>query len=411
MVEASIQYKHIIPILRIIDPLQYIFRSRFTNNIDYATNLFTFDHMHSLMPNTPVVNVMLELFYTSMISNHVTKSKILCIGPVRCQLFKRICVDMIDSENRVTNPTKGLQGLLSEAENSNIFVIQMNTELEEFGKDTKGHYIVIEINFEEAKEKGEFQLFVADSLDVDANNDSIIKQWEKIITMQKLDLFLQEIRPHFIISYHRAKRVTLQNDVTECGIHGARRIFSMFRFGEVLSIENIERDLGSTRHFRLYMVQSIFLLSQEFSLLVSSTGTLEFEPTDANSSKIVRSPIKKNSFKTHTRNVRKMVYPSEDTDPLENDDEKITSYPLDENEINNIINFCDNELPDGSPKSDLSNWSFNDVSDDSNETNTNKNANAKEVNDKPNEVFEGDSKLNHPSNIGSQDWAFFGGPN
>jgi hypothetical protein len=294
LVESLTTMESIMPVLRMIDPIKSIHRKRFDNKkYVWATNLFTFQEIHSMMPDTKVVNKMLDLFYESIEAKYKRSPSIICIGPVKCQLFKRINKNIAMDDKTLKDPAEGLQSLLSQASSCKKLIIQMNTVRESFECDTKGHYIIIEIDIDEAKQNQEFKLLIADSCDDDILDESKIVEWKHIVMMQKLDVFLELIRPAYKISYHRADNVTLQHDMSECGIHGARRIDSLFKFGPILHQEAIERQIGTTRNFRLFIIETIFLSSREVSLYVCQNGTCQSEISFSNLQKSVPSPIKK----------------------------------------------------------------------------------------------------------------------
>jgi hypothetical protein len=278
--------ENIVAIVRMVDPLKSFFFNKKDEFRNYATNKVTFSEMVSICPDNDAINSALDFFYESVSEIENEKElKIYCIGPQKAQMLRRI-----DSVKTSYN----LEAIMKH----NVLLIQVNImepDYEQLQRNIPNvdHYFVIEINLDEAKKLQEFQLHIADSVDNDPSNLDFIAIRISIIESKGIVELLSQLRPGFDITYHRADNVSTQNNSNDCGIHGARRIFSYLKYGRVIPCNDIDAQIGDINAFRLFIAETLLLKSTYVSMYVCYTGQSDTGNFFSYPTKAVLSPIKK----------------------------------------------------------------------------------------------------------------------
>ena len=249
-VRGDIKILNYLPIVRMIDPPERIvkfFREKYYS-FTCGLNINEFLAFH---PVACLQDSGLEDFYRSLQSHDGAGSKkIHLIGPEIVQQFN----------NMKNEQDENFQKIKNELMNKDLICIQINTG---------GHYITVEVNYTEALQDNCWNVIVADSLGV--GQSRVIMNTENLEKFGVIK-FLKLLNSSSEVIVRPALHNTLQHNCYDCGVHGARRFYSLWKFNEVFHPNECEMKIMEIIPFRLFMLQCILEASVNVSCYVSPTG-------------------------------------------------------------------------------------------------------------------------------------------
>jgi hypothetical protein len=265
--KINIKYDYYLPILRATDPLQQytiadvvevVFEGKRQQQVIYFkfTESLYPESFKSLNPNCLAINFALDDFYKALrkIGHQEKKGKydkIYIIGPTVLETYK-------DSQSLSAKQFEKRHPSLSSA---NLLIMQVCH---------KGHYVTAEVDLVKANEEKEWTIMVADSCRPEENKEFFDKSNEFLAL--GVTSLLDRLQPEYKVTIKCAENSTQQNNGTDCGIHGARRIYSYWKYGQTLPVDRIDEELMTIDHFRLLMCQYLIENADNVSLHISPTG-------------------------------------------------------------------------------------------------------------------------------------------
>ena len=196
-------------------------------------------------------NSELDDFYRSLQSRGSDGTKkVYLIGPVIVKQFN----------NMKNEQDKNFQIIKKELLNKDLICIQINV-----GQ----HYISVEVNHEKSLQNKWWNIMIADSLGVD---DSDLQTYTKHLEKNGVIKFLKLLNSSNEVTVSPALHNTLQRNGYDCGVHGARRFYSLWKYNKVFPPNDCDKEIMKIIPFRLFMLQCILEISDDVSCYVSPTG-------------------------------------------------------------------------------------------------------------------------------------------
>jgi hypothetical protein len=248
--DAKIKIQNYLPIVRIIDPLEVIVH-RFKDTYCSLTSHLIMTEFLSFHATACLQNSGLDNFYRALKARENNNEKnVLIIGPEESKMFLKM-----KDEN-----DKQLQLFDKELTNKQFLCIQLNIG---------GHYITCEVNYAEALKNLRWDVMVADSLGI--SNDRLKMN---TIHLERFGVkkFLKLLKPSYDINVSPACNNTMQYNSYDCGVHGARRFYSYWNYGEVYPEDECNKQIMEITPFRLHMLEIMLEQSHDVSCYVSPTG-------------------------------------------------------------------------------------------------------------------------------------------
>ena len=249
-VKGQIMMWNYLPIVRMIDPPKRIVNFFREKHFSFTSRLNINDFL-SFQTHAWLQDSVLDDFYRSLQSHDGAGSqKNYLIGPEIVQTFKNMKNEQDENFKKIKNAIT----------DKDLICIHINTG---------GHFITVEVNYTEALQNNYWNVIMADSLGVgDVRMQMNTKHLEGLGVIK----FLKLLIPSSEVKVGPALHNTLQDNGYDCGVHGARRFYSLWKYNEVFPPTECATKIMDIIPFRLFMLQCILEASVNVSCYVSPTG-------------------------------------------------------------------------------------------------------------------------------------------
>lgn len=252
--DAKLKKQNYLPIVRIVDPLECVVKLFQDKYLSFTSRLNIKEFL-AFQKETCLQDSGLEAFYLALKSsrdNIDENNRVAIIGPNKAKLLISMQNNVNDADFNTIKQETSLQKRLC---------IQINVG---------NHFITAEVDQVHAKKNNCWDVMVADS----ANNSE--KHLEEINKGHLEDhgvlKYLRLLQPDYKIKIKLADNVTIQPNDKDCGVHGARRIYSYWKHDQVFPVTACDTMIMGITPFRLLMLEYILEQAESVSVYVSPLG-------------------------------------------------------------------------------------------------------------------------------------------